>query len=174
MTNDENAEMAKTNPDHHTKDLYDSIENGDHPSWTLYVQLMPEKDEAAYKYDSFDTTKVWSHKDYPLIKVGKMTLNRNPENYHAEVEQSAFSPSNFVPGIEPSNDKMLQGRLFSYPGAQRHRLGGNYQQIPINCPYRAKVVNEYRDGIVTTGNQGKQENYEPNSHGGPTQDSSVA
>lgn len=116
----ENREFSQT-------DLFDNIENGNFPSWTWYVQLMPEKDADTYKFDVFDITKVWPQADYPLQKVGKMTLNRNPENYHAEVEQSAFAPSHLVPGIEPSNDKMLQGRLFSYPDTHRHRLGANYK-----------------------------------------------
>jgi len=135
---------------------------------------MPEKLADTFKWDIFDVTKVWSHKDFPLVKVGKMTLNRNPENYHAEVEQSAFNPGHFVPGIEPSNDKMLQGRLFSYPDTHRYRLGGNYQHIPINCPYRARVQNGHRDGVVFNSNQGKTINYEPNSYGGPTEDAAQA
>ena len=136
---------------------------------------MPEKDAANYKFDVLDITKTWSQADYPLQKVGKMTLNRNPENYHAEVEQSAFNPSHFVPGIEPSADKMLQGRLFSYPDTHRYRLGVNYQQIPINCPYRARVANYQRDGAATVnGNQGGAVNHEPNSKGGPKQDPAFA
>jgi catalase len=105
------------------------------------VQLIPEKEGEAYKYDIFDVTKVVSQADYPLIPIGKLTLNQNPQNYFAEVEQAAFAPTNMVPGIEPSNDKMLQGRLFSYPDTQRHRLGSNFDHIPINCPYRARVAN---------------------------------
>lgn len=131
---------------------------------------MPESEAASYEWDINDITKVWPHSDYPLIRVGKLTLNRNPKNYFAEVEQAAFSPSHMVPGIEPSNDKMLQGRLFSYPDTHRHRLGKNYDQIPINCPYRARVHNYQRDGNMTVnGNQGSQANYEPNSFGGPTE-----
>jgi len=107
--------MGIKDKDFSTSDLYSNIEAGNFPSWTLYMQIMPEADAAGYRFDVNDITKVWPHSDYPLQKVGKMTLNRNPKNYHAEVEQSAFSPSHFVPGIEPSNDKMLQGRLFSYP-----------------------------------------------------------
>ena len=149
----ESGQMTRQNPDFSGTDLYDNIASGNHPSWTVYVQLMPEKEAANYRYDILDITKVWPHSDYPLTKVGKMTLNRNPENYHADVEQSAFSPSHFVPGIEASNDKMLQGRLFSYPDTHRHRLGVNYKQMPINCPYRTKVVNGQRDGpAVTNGN----------------------
>lgn len=136
---------------------------------------MPEKDAETYRFDVFDITKVWPHSDYPLHKVGKMTLNRNPENYHAEVEQSAFAPSHLVPGIEPSNDKMLQGRLLSYPDTHRHRLGGNYHQIPINCPYRARVANYQRDGAFSVkGNFGGEVNHHPNTQGGPVEDPSTA
>lgn len=136
---------------------------------------MPERDAENYRFDVFDITKVWPHSDYPLIKVGKMTLNRNPENYHAEVEQSAFAPSHLVPGIEPSNDKMLQGRLFSYPDTHRHRLGKNYEQIPVNCPYRARVNHYNRDGAaVVNGNHGSAPNYEPNTFGGPKEDARFA
>jgi catalase len=136
---------------------------------------MPEKDAENYRFDVFDITKVWPQKDYPLQRVGKMTLNRNPENYHAEVEQSAFAPSHLVPGIEPSNDKMLQGRLFSYPDTHRYRLGKNYEQIPINCPYRARVAHYNRDGAATVnGNFGSAPNYEPNTLEGPVQNEKYA
>ena len=154
--------MTVENPDFAQSDLYEHIANKDFPVWTLYVQLMPEKDADAYKWDIFDVTKVWPHKDYPLQKVGRMTLNRNPENYHAEVEQSAFSPSHFVPGIEASADRLLQGRLFSYPDTHRHRLGANYTQIPINCPYRARLNHGLRDGpYCYNGNFGGEVNHEP-------------
>ena len=171
----EQDQMTLKDKDFSTSDLYSSIAKGDFPSWTMYVQIMPEKDADGYKFDVFDITKIWPHSDYPLQKVGKFTLNRNPENYHAEVEQSAFSPSHMVPGIEPSNDKMLQGRLFSYPDTHRHRLGGNYDQIPINCPYRARLSNYQRDGAaVVDGNKGGQVNHEPNSSGGPKEDPTFA
>lgn len=125
---------------------------------------MPEADAAKYKWNIFDVTKVWPHADYPLQEVGKFVLNRNPENWHAEIEQLAFSPGNFVPGIEASHDKMLQGRLFSYPDTHRHRLGPNFLQIPVNCPFRTRVHNGQRDGLMAVdGNQGKKKNYEPNS-----------
>jgi catalase len=163
--------MSLKDKDFSTSDLFDSILKGNFPSWTWFVQIMPEKDADNYRYDVLDITKVWSQSDYPLIRVGKMTLNRNPENYHAEVEQSAFSPSHFVPGIEPSNDKMLQGRLFSYPDTHRYRLGKNYQQIPVNCPYRARVAHNQRDGAATVnGNFGSAVNYEPNVFDGPKED----
>lgn len=136
---------------------------------------MPEKDAETYRFDILDVTKVWPHKDYPLVKVGVMTLNQNPENFHAEVEQSAFAPSHLVPGIEPSMDKMLQGRLFSYPDTHRHRLGANYKQIPVNCPYRARVDHYQRDGAASVnGNFGSAVNYEPNSFGGPVEDPKYA
>jgi len=138
--------------DYATNDLFNAIKNGDFPSWTLYVQIMPFADAANYRFDVYDITKVWPHGDYPLQKVGKLTLNRNPDNFHAETEQAAFSPSHFVPGIEASNDKMLQGRLINYPDTHRHRLGSNHHHIPINCPYRAKMGFPYnqRDGIMST------------------------
>ena len=171
MTAEEADATKSTNADFATEDLFKSIENKDFPSWTLKIQVMPAADAAKYKWNVFDITKVWPHQEYPLIEVGKITLNRNPDNYHAEVEQSAFSPSNLVPGIEPSFDKMLQGRLFSYPDTQRHRLGGNYQQIPINCPYRARVSNNQRDGFFSLStNVNSKSNYEPNSFGGPVED----
>jgi len=110
---------------------------------------MPVAAADNYKWDVFDVTKIWPHAEYPCIDFAVMTLNRNPENYFAEVEQAAFSPSHMVPGVEPSNDKMLQGRLFSYPDTHRHRLGANYDQIPINCPYKARISNNYRDGPST-------------------------
>ena len=113
--------------------------------------------------------------DYPLIEVGKMVLNKNPENYFAEVEQAAFSPSHLVPGVEPSNDRLLQGRLFAYPDTQRHRLGGNYKQIPVNCPFRARVANGQRDGYMqVNGNQGSAVDYEPTAFGGYRADPSYA
>lgn len=163
--------MSLKDKDFSTSDLYNSIAKGNFPSWTWYVQVMPEKDADNYRFDVLDITKVWPHSDYPLIRVGKMTLNRNPENYHAEVEQSAFSPSHLIPGIEPSADKMLQGRLFSYPDTHRYRLGKNYQQIPVNCPYRARVAHNQRDGAATVnGNFGSAVNYEPNVFDGPKED----
>lgn len=140
--------MTLEDKDFSTTDLFNNIKDGNFPSWTMYVQLMPEADADTYKYDPLDICKVWPHSDYPLQKVGKLTLNKNPENYHAEVEQSAFSPSHLVPGIEPSMDKLLQGRLFSYPDAQRYRLGTNYEHIPINCPYKASVNTNIRDGAA--------------------------
>jgi catalase len=169
------GELAGSDPDYATRDLFESIERGEPPSWTWYVQIMPEAEAADYKYDILDITKVWPQKDYPLHEVGKLVLNRNPDNYFAETEQSAFAPTHMVPGIEPSNDRMLQARLFSYPDTQRHRLGANYDQIPINCPYRARVSHYQRDGPMNVnGNHGSLPHYEPNTLGGPVADPTKA
>lgn len=149
----------------HQRDLYESLEKGDFPKWTLFVQVMPEHEAATTPYHPFDLTKVWPHKDYPLIEVGVMELNRNPENFFAEVEQSAFNPAQVVPGISFSPDKMLQARLFSYGDAQRYRLGVNHHQIPVNQP-RCPVHSFHRDGAMRVdGNHGGTLGYEPNSEG---------
>ncbi len=149
----------------HQRDLYDSIERGDFPRWTLKVQIMPEADAAKVPYNPFDLTKIWPHHDYPLIEVGVMELNRNPENFFADVEQSAFNPANVPPGIGFSPDKMLQGRLFSYGDAQRYRLGVNHHLIPVNAP-RCPVHSYHRDGAMRVdGNHGSTLGYEPNSDG---------
>ncbi|SDY93291.1 catalase [Nitrosomonas halophila] len=148
----------------HQRDLYDSIERGEYPRWTLCVQVMPEQEAAHCPYNPFDLTKVWPHKDYPLIEVGVLELNRNPDNYFAEVEQAAFNPANVVPGIGFSPDKMLQGRLFSYGDAQRYRLGVNHYQIPVNAP-RCPFHHYHRDGAMRVdGNYGGTLGYEPNSY----------
>jgi catalase len=147
------------------RDLYESIEQKDFPRWTLFVQIMPEEDAATYRINPFDLTKVWPHKDYPLIEVGVMELNRNAENFFAEVEQAAFNPAQIVPGISFSPDKMLQGRLFSYGDAQRYRLGVNHHQIPVNAP-KCPFHSYHRDGQMRMdGNQGGTTAYEPNSVG---------
>ncbi len=164
LTLEESTHLAGTDPDHATRDLFDSIAKGDFPAWTVYVQIMKPEDAAEYKFDPFDVTKVWFKKDYPLIPVGKMVLNRNPQNYFTEVEQAAFSPANFVPGIGPSPDKMLQGRLFSYADTHRHRLGANFHMIPVNAP-KAQVNTYQRDGYMNMG-QDAAPNYYPNSFGG--------
>ncbi|MCM3125078.1 MULTISPECIES: catalase KatA [unclassified Mesobacillus] len=169
LTADVAAQIAGENPDFHTEDLFNAIEAGDFPAWKLYVQIMPLEDANTYRFDPFDVTKVWSQKDYPLIEVGRMVLDRNPENYFAEVEQATFSPGTLVPGIDVSPDKMLQGRLFAYADAHRYRVGANHNHLPIN---RARTeVNSYqRDGQMRfDGNGGKSVNYEPNSFGGPTE-----
>ncbi|QIQ22019.1 catalase [Zophobihabitans entericus] len=147
------------------RDLYDHIERGKFPSWKFYVQIMPEEDALKVPYHPFDLTKIWPHKDYPLIEVGILELNRNPENYFAEVEQAAFNPANVVPGISFSPDRMLQGRLFSYGDAARYRLGVNHHQIPVNAP-RCPFHNYHRDGAMRVdGNSGNTATYEPNSYG---------
>lgn len=149
----------------HQRDLYGSIENKDFPKWTMYIQVMPEKEAAKCPYNPFDLTKVWLKKDYPLIEVGVLELNRNPENYFAEVEQSAFNPANIVPGLGFSPDKMLQGRLFSYGDAQRYRLGVNHHLIPVNKA-RCSASSYHRDGLMRVdGNYGSTLGYEPNSFG---------
>ena len=149
----------------HQRDLYESIENGDFPRWTLRIQVMTDEQAQNCPFNPFDLTKVWSHSDYPLQDVGVMELNRNPENYFAEVEQAAFNPANVVPGIGFSPDKMLQGRLFSYGDAQRYRLGVNHHLIPVNaarCPFHSY----HRDGAMRVdGNHGSTLGYEPNSYG---------
>jgi len=161
------AKLAGENPDYHTEDLFNAIEAGDFPAWTLYVQIMPVEDANTYRFDPFDVTKVWSQKDYPLIEVGRMVLNRNPENYFAEVEQATFSPGTFVPGVEASPDKMLQGRLFAYADAHRYRVGVNHNALPINRP-QSPVNNYQRDGQMRfDGNGGGSVYYEPNSFSGP-------
>ncbi len=160
--------MRGTDPDQATRDLYDSIERGDYPSWTLEMQIMTPKQAEEFRYDIFDITKVWPHADVPPITVGKLVLNRNPENYFAEVEQAAFSPATLVPGIAPSPDKMLQGRLFSYHDTHIHRLGANYHLIPVNQPKNSPEQSYQRDGFMRTdSNGGGGPNYWPNSFHGP-------
>ncbi len=164
MTDEEAERLAGTDADFHRRDLAEAIERGEYPSWTLYVQVMPYEDAKNYRFNPFDLTKVWPHSDYPLIKVGTMTLNRNPENFFAEIEQAAFAPSNLVPGIGVSPDKMLLGRTFAYADAQRARIGTNYFQLPVNKP---KVpTNSYTfDGHMTYEHSGTAPVYAPNSYG---------
>ena len=163
---EEAGNLKNTDGDFATRDLFNSIKDGDYPRWKFQIQVMPEKEALNYRWNVFDVTKVWPHKDYPLQDVGILTLNRNPQNYFAEIEQAAFAPSHLVPGMEPSLDRMLIGRFYSYPDTHRHRLGVNYSQIPVNCPYRTKVHNNQRDGSMSVnGNQGSNRNYEPNSLG---------
>ncbi len=165
LTDAEAEAIVAKDRESHQRDLYDSIERGDFPRWTMYVQVMPEKDADTCPYHPFDLTKVWFHKDYPLIEVGVLELNRNPENYFAEVEQAAFNPANVVPGISFSPDKMLQGRLFSYGDAHRYRLGVNHHLIPVNAA-RCPVHSYHRDGMMRVdGNHGSTLAYEPNSYG---------
>jgi catalase len=162
--------MKSVDMDHSQNDLFHAIEKGDFPKWKVQIQIMPEAEAETYHINPFDLTKVWPHADYPMIDVGELELNRNPENYFAEVEQAAFDPKNTVPGMGFSPDKMLQGRLISYPDAHRYRIGVNYNLLPVNepkCPY--STYN--RDGSMRfNANGGGTPNYEPNSFGGPTQD----
>ncbi|CAD5108556.1 catalase [Zestomonas carbonaria] len=165
LTDAEATTLIGQDRETHQRDLYDSIERGEYPRWTLYVQVMPEDDAASYHTNPFDLTKVWPHSDYPLHEVGVLELNRNPDNYFAEVEQAAFSPANIVPGIGFSPDKMLQGRLFSYGDAQRYRLGVNHASIPVNSA-RCPVHSYHRDGQMRVdGNHGGLCPYSPNSAG---------
>ncbi|EPP4294772.1 catalase [Vibrio navarrensis] len=165
LTNEEAEAIISKDRESHQRDLYESIENGDFPKWTLYIQVMPEKEAAQVPYNPFDLTKVWPHKDYPLIEVGVLELNRNPDNYFAEVEQAAMNPANVVPGISFSPDRMLQARLFSYGDTQRYRIGVNHHQIPVNAP-RCPVHGYHRDGPMRVdGNFGSTIGYEPNSYG---------
>jgi len=167
LTDAEAAAIVATDRESSQRDLFEAIERGEFPRWTLYVQVMPEAEAADYRFHPFDLTKVWSKKDYPLIEVGVLELNRNPDNYFADVEQVAFTPANVVPGIGFSPDRMLQGRLFSYGDAARYRVGVNHHQIPVNQPRAAKVVNSYhRDGQMRVdGNHGGVPGYTPNSYG---------
>ena len=166
LTDQEAEAIIAKDRESHQRDLYESIERGDFPRWTMYIQLMTEEQAKECPFNPFDLTKVWSQKQYPLIEVGVLELNRNPENYFADVEQAAFNPANVVPGISFSPDRMLQGRLFSYGDTQRYRLGVNHYQIPVNrsrCPF----LNMYhRDGQMRVdGNHGSTLGYEPNSYG---------
>ena len=166
---DEAELLAGKDPDYAQRDLFHAIETGDFPKWRVCIQVMPEAESATYKVNPFDLTKVWSHKDYPLIEVGELVLDRNPENYHQDVEQAAFNPVNIVPGMGFSPDKVLQARLVSYPDAHRYRIGTNYESLPVNAP-KCPVFSYNRDGFMRfDGNGGSTPNYEPNSFGGPKQ-----
>lgn len=170
LTADEATALSGRDPDHATRDLFEHLRSGQVAAWRAYVQIMPAADAETYRYDPFDVTKVWRYRDYPLIPIGRLVLDRNPQNFFAEIEQAAFSPANFVPGIEASPDKLLQGRLFSYPDTQRHRLGPNYAQIPVNaCPFHhGRIANYQRDGLMRVdGNGGAGPNYSPSGRGGP-------
>ena len=175
LTREEAERLKGVDPDHATRDLYDAIARGEYPSWRLEMQIMTPEQAKDYSFDPFDITKVWPHGDFPTIPIGRMVLNRNPKNYFAEVEQSAFSPGNFVPGIAPSPDKMLQGRLFSYHDTHRHRLGPNYHLLPVNAPKACPMLNYQRDGSMRFETDGDgSPNYYPNSFGGPVPDPEVA
>jgi len=174
MTNEEAASVVATDRESSQRDLFEAIERGEFPKWRFCVQIMPEKEAETFRWNPFDLTKVWPHKDYPLIEVGELELNRNPENYFAEVEQSAFSPSNIVPGISFSPDKMLQARIFSYADAHRYRVGTHYEMLPVNRP-KVAVRNYNADGPMRfDAPKGTDAYYEPNSFGGPVQDARFA
>lgn len=173
LLNEEGEKIIGTDRESHQRDLFEAIEKGNFPKWKFYVQIMNEEDADKQEFNPFDLTKVWYHSDFPLIEVGEIELNRNPENYFAEIEQSSFAPSNIVPGIGHSPDKMLQSRIFAYADAARYRLGVNHEQLPVNRPH-VEVHNYQRDGMMRgDGNGGGKLNYEPNSFNGPKEDNSV-
>ncbi len=171
LTDQESERIIAVDRESHQRDLFESIEKGDFPRWRLMVQVMREDEAETTPYNPFDLTKVWPHGDYPLKEVGILELNRNPDDYFAEVEQAAFSPANMVPGIGPSPDKMLQFRIFSYADAHRYRLGVNYESLPVNAP-RCPVHTYHRDGSMRFDGNPAAVNYEPNSQGGPVEDPS--
>lgn len=165
LTDQEAEKLVGMDRESHQRDLFNAIGRGEFPRWTMYIQVMTEEQANNHKENPFDITKVWSHKEYPLIEVGELELNRNPDNYFADVEQAAFAPSNIVPGLGLSPDKLLQGRLFSYGDAQRYRLGVNHTSIPVNTP-KCPVHSYHRDGQMRVdGNYGATKGYEPNSYG---------
>jgi catalase len=169
FTNDEAAAVAAEDPDFHRRDLWDAIAGGEPPEWRLEMQIMPFADAEDYRFNPFDLTKVWPHADYPPITIGRLVLDRNPENHFAEVEQAAFEPSNLVPGIGLSPDKMLMGRIFSYHDTHLHRIGPNFEQLPINAA-KSPVHTYTKDGPMTYRHAGAQPVYAPNSYGGPRAD----
>jgi catalase len=169
FTEDEAGAMAAEDADFHRRDLWEAIAAGDAPEWRLEVQIMPFEEAADYRFNPFDLTKVWPHSDYEPIEVGRMVLNRNPENFFAEVEQSGFSPANLVRGTGLSPDKMLMGRVFSYHDTHLHRIGANYEQLPINQP-KVEVHSYNKEGPMTYHHAGTQPVYAPNSYGGPVAD----
>ncbi|GLV55586.1 catalase [Dictyobacter sp. S3.2.2.5] len=166
FTDSDAKAMVAEDPDFHRRDLRESIDKKDFPVWRLEMQIMPFEDAANYRFNPFDLTKVWPHSDYPAIEVGRLVLDRNPENFFAQLEQASFEPANMVPGIGPSPDKMLLGRLFSYPDTHRHRIGANYLQLPVNQPHN-EVHSYNKDGAMRYRNNGNQPVYAPNSYGGP-------
>ena len=171
LTDQESEKVTSTDRESHQRDLYEAIEKGKYPKWRMYIQVMTEEEAEKMPYNPFDLTKVWYKEFFPLIPVGTFELNRNPENYFSDVEQAAFSPSNLVPGIGFSPDRMLQGRLFGYEDAQRYRLGTNYHQIPVNQPRAVENPHSFhKDGAMRVdGNLGSQNHYEPNSYGNWTE-----
>lgn len=175
LTDAEATALAGKDPDYAVRDLHDAIAAGEYPSWTMYVQIMTPEQAATYPIDPFDVTKTLPEEDFPLIPVGRMVLNENPENFFAEIEQAAFAPSHMVPGIGPSPDKLLQGRMVSYTDAHRYRLGANNNQIPVNTPKRAKKYTNERDGFMAVdGNGGSAPNYYPTTRAAVTTNPEVA
>ncbi|WEK61323.1 MAG: catalase [Candidatus Microbacterium colombiense] len=170
----EAEQLAGSDADHYRRDLFDAIARGENPSWDVYVQIMPYAESTDYRFNPFDLTKTWSKKDYPRIKVGTFTLNRNPQNFFAEIEQAAFSPGNQVPGTGISPDKMLMARVFAYSDAQRYRIGANYNQLPVNQPHAAETRNYMHEGQMQYHfSSAQQRVYTPNSYGaagGPVAD----
>ncbi|AWN29278.1 catalase [Streptomyces libani] len=169
LTQEDADRIAGEDGDYHRRDLFEAIDGANAPSWTLYVQVMPFADAPDYRFNPFDLTKVWPHGDYPLIEVGRMTLNKNPEDYFIHIEQAAFEPSNMVPGVGPSPDKMLLGRLFSYADTHRYRIGPNYAQLPPNRPH-VPVHSYAKDGPMRYEPSRAARPYAPNSYGGPAAD----
>jgi catalase len=170
FTREQADSMRGQDPDYAQRDLFNAIQSGEFPKWRVSIQIMPEKEADTYQVNPFDLTKIWPHRDYPLVEVGELVLDRNPENYFAEVEQAAMDPKNVVPGMGYSPDKMLQGRLISYPDAHRYRIGVNYDALPVNRPH-CPVNTYHRDGAMRfDGNFGAAVNYEPNSAHGPVED----
>ncbi len=174
ITGTEGERLAGVDSDYYLRDLFEAIERGDYPKWTVSVQILPYEDAKTYRFNPFDLTKIWPHADYPLIRVGEFELNRNPENYFAQIEQAAFEPSNLVPGIDVSPDKMLLARVFSYADAHRYRIGSNYNELPVNRP-KAPVHSYAKDGHLRHGfSVPPQPVYAPNSLGGPQADAARA
>src|SRR5918996_3012347 len=169
FTDAEARAMFAEDLDYHRRDLWDAIARKDYPAWRLEMQIMPFEDAANYRFNPFDLTKVWPHKDYPAIPIGRMVLDRNPDNFFAQVTQVAFEVANFVPGIGPSPDRMVLGRLFAYGDSARYRNGPNYAQLPINRPIN-EVYNYNKDGPMRYHHSGNQPVYAPNSYGGPQAD----
>jgi len=165
LTQAEADRIAGEDADYHQRDLFEAIKRGAYPSWTLKMQIMPFEDAKTYRFNPFDLTKVWPHGDYPLHEVGRLTLNRNPTDFHTEIEQAAFELNNLVPGIGASPDKLLLARLFSYADAHRARMGVNYKQIPVNQP-KVPIYSYSKDGAIRVVNVSDPV-YAPNSKGGP-------
>jgi catalase len=169
FTNAEAGAMGGQDPNFHRRDLLEAIDRKDYPSWQLKIQIMPYEDAATYRFNPFDLTKIWPHSDYPLITIGRMVLDHNPANMFNDIEQLALSPANMVPGIAASPDKMLQGRIFSYPDAHRYRIGTNYNQLPVNQPL-SEMHNYNKDGAMSYRHNGNQPHYSPNTFNGPQAD----